>query len=230
MCGRCEPEELGAGRHFILAPAPADSRHRRVAAVRNAPEKRHPIPHNCQVHDFVSVLLNFPIVLGSHKAKPSEWARLPSAEALHLRRLRENLFAVLGEQDFPGYRNPKGGAAEAEERVAAGRRHCPEAVTEQTAGYRTADALWTKVPIAVRVEESRQHRVLLRAQRPSTKRAAPMDVRRLLKLSAIVISLECGRISRRVPGAKASHSGRKRGIASICRHDCRGSHPCGPTS
>jgi hypothetical protein len=35
-------------------------------------------------------LLNFPILLGSHKAKPSEWARLPSAEALHLRRLREN--------------------------------------------------------------------------------------------------------------------------------------------
>src|ERR1017187_2823206 len=75
------------------------------------------------VHDFVSVLLNFPILLGSHKAKPSEWARLPSAEALHLRRLRENLFAVLGEQDLPGYRYPKCGAAEAEERAAAGRRY-----------------------------------------------------------------------------------------------------------
>jgi hypothetical protein len=97
------------------------------------------------VHDFVSVLLNFPILLGSHKAKPSEWARLPSAEALHLRRLRRNLFAVLCEQDLPGYRNQKGGAAEAEERVAAGRRYCPEAVTEQMAGYRTGDALWTKV-------------------------------------------------------------------------------------
>jgi len=34
---------------------------------------------------------------------------------------------------------------EAEERAAAGRRFCPEAVTEQKAEYRTADAFWTKV-------------------------------------------------------------------------------------
>jgi len=34
---------------------------------------------------------------------------------------------------------------EAEERAAAGRRLRPEAVTEQKAGYQTADAFWTKV-------------------------------------------------------------------------------------
>jgi len=94
-------------------------------------------------------LLNFPILLGSHLGEASEWARLPSAEALHLRRLRRNLFVAFREQDLPGYRNPKGGAAEAEERVAEGRRYCPEAVTEQMAGYRTADALWTKAPFGV---------------------------------------------------------------------------------
>jgi hypothetical protein len=92
-------------------------------------------------------LLNFPILLGSHRAKPSEWARLPSAEALHLRRLRRNLFDVLPEQDFEGSRNPKGDLVEAEEQAAAGRRNSPEAVTEQKAGYKTEDALWTKAPI-----------------------------------------------------------------------------------
>src|ERR1700693_3685044 len=56
---------------------------------------------------------------------------LPSAEALHLRRLRRNLFGVLSEQDLEGNHNPQGGAAEAEERVAAGRMKSPEAVPEQ---------------------------------------------------------------------------------------------------
>ncbi len=56
---------------------------------------------------------------------------LPSAEALHLRRLRRNLFGVLAEQDLEGNRNPQGGAAEAEERPAAGRMKSPEAVPEQ---------------------------------------------------------------------------------------------------
>src|ERR1035438_3709954 len=56
---------------------------------------------------------------------------LPSAEALHLRRLRRNLFRALCEQDLEGNRNPQGGAAEAEERVAAGRMKSPEAVPEQ---------------------------------------------------------------------------------------------------
>jgi hypothetical protein len=73
-------------------------------------------------------LLNFPILIG---APLSEWAMLPSAEALHLRRLRRNLFGVLSEQDLEGNRNPQGGVAEAEERVAAGRMKSPEAVPEQ---------------------------------------------------------------------------------------------------
>jgi hypothetical protein len=55
--------------------------------------------------------------------------------------------AELREQDLEGYRNPKGGAAEAEERAAAGRRYCPEAVTEQKAGYKTVDTNWTKAAI-----------------------------------------------------------------------------------
>ena len=56
---------------------------------------------------------------------------LPSAEALHLRRLRRNLFGALCEQDLEGNRNPQDGAAEAEERVAAGRMKSLEAVPEQ---------------------------------------------------------------------------------------------------
>jgi hypothetical protein len=42
-----------------------------------------------------------------------------------------NLFGVLSEQDLKGNRNPQGGAAEAEERAAAGRMKSPEAVPEQ---------------------------------------------------------------------------------------------------
>jgi hypothetical protein len=55
---------------------------------------------------------------------------LPSAEALHLRRLRRNLFGVVSEQDLEGNRNLQGGLAEAEERVAAGRMKSSEAVPE----------------------------------------------------------------------------------------------------
>src|ERR1700691_2915166 len=79
------------------------------------------------VHDCLR-LLNLPILAG---APLSEWAMLPSAEALHLRRLRRNLFGGLSEQDLEGNRNPQGGAAEAEERAAAGRMKRPEAVPEQ---------------------------------------------------------------------------------------------------
>src|ERR1700691_2849304 len=43
------------------------------------------------VHDCLR-LLNLPILVG---APLSEWAMLPSAEALHLRRLRRNLFGGL---------------------------------------------------------------------------------------------------------------------------------------
>jgi hypothetical protein len=84
-----------------------------------------------------------------------EWARLPSAEALHLRRLRRNLCGVLSEQDLEGNRNPQGSGSEAEERAAAGRRIGPEAVTEQKAGYITADTRWSKALIPLPAAEVR---------------------------------------------------------------------------
>ena len=73
---------------------------------------------------------------------------LPSAEALHLRRLRRNLFGVLSEQDLEGNRNPQGGAAEAEERAAAGRMKKPRSGARTKAGYITADTRQSKVVIS----------------------------------------------------------------------------------
>ena len=97
---------------------------------------------------------------------------LPSAEALHLRRVRRNLFGVLPEQDLEGNRNPQGGAAEAEaeERVAAGRMTSPEAVTETKAGYRTADTCRSKVFIGILVEEVRRHYSFLSGVKSSARR------------------------------------------------------------
>jgi len=83
---------------------------------------------------------------------------LPSAEALHLRRLRENLFGVLSEQDLEGNRNPQGGQAEAEERAAAGRRKSPRSGARTKAGYDTADTLQDKVLIRVLAKEVRRDR------------------------------------------------------------------------
>ena len=83
---------------------------------------------------------------------------LPSAEGLLLRRVRRNPFGVLSEQDLEGNRNPQGGVAEAEERVAAGRMKGPEAVTEQTAGYEPADTHRTKVFISIPAAEVPSHR------------------------------------------------------------------------
>src|SRR5271165_2727316 len=105
------------------------------------------------VHDCLR-LLNLPILVG---APLSEWAMLPSAEALHLRRVRRNLFGVLSEQDLEGNRNPQGGAAKAEERAAAGRRIGPEAVTEQKAGYRTADTRQSKALIFNSADQARRN-------------------------------------------------------------------------
>jgi len=92
---------------------------------------------------------------------------------------------------LPGYRNPEGGAAEAEERAAAGRRYCPEAVTEQMAGYRTAGALWTKAPIGFPVAESSRHRRLARAHNSRMKECRPIEDCQLLKYPANVISQSC---------------------------------------
>jgi hypothetical protein len=86
---------------------------------------------------------------------------LPSAEAMHLRRVRKNLFGVLSEQDLAGNRNPQGGAAEAEERAAAGRMKSPEAVPEQETGYGTADTCRNKVFICILAGEVYRHRSYL---------------------------------------------------------------------
>ncbi len=80
---------------------------------------------------------------------------LPSAEALHLRRLRRNLFGVLSEQDLEGNRNPQGGAAEAEERAAAGRMNSPEAVPEPRRDPRRQTLSRAMVPIRVLATEVR---------------------------------------------------------------------------
>src|SRR5271169_1209938 len=81
----------------------------------------------------------------------------PKAEALHLRRVRRNLFGVLSEQDLEGNRNPTGGAAKAEERAAAGRRTGPDAVTEQKPGYGTRDTRRNIALIPLLADEVHRH-------------------------------------------------------------------------
>ena len=120
---------------------------------------------------IVSPFVEFPDPARVTPGGAKRGARLPSAEALHLRRLRRNLCGVLSEQDLEGNRNPQGSGSEAEERAAAGRRIGPEAVTEQKAGYRTADTLWTKVPICIPVKEVRRHPQNLRVRKTCTRRA-----------------------------------------------------------
>ena len=69
----------------------------------------------------------------------------PKCQALHLRRVRN------------GNRNPKGGAAEAEERRAAGRRIGPEAVTEHEPGYVRGDARRNETVMLLPADAIRQH-------------------------------------------------------------------------
>ena len=107
---------------------------------------------------------------------------LPSAEALHLRRLRRNLFGVLSEQDLEGNRNPQGGAAEAEERAAAGRMKSPEAVPEQRRDTITADTLQSKVFIGTLAAEGHRDQRSIRAGMSVARRvqfATSVDSRKL---------------------------------------------------
>src|SRR5258707_13954872 len=97
-------------------------------------------------------MLNSPILLGSPRAKPCEWARLPSAKS-----------RFLGGCPLGRNHDPKGGVAEAERRSAAGRRNGPEAVTKQKAGYITADAHGTKVLVGALAAEVRGNRRSIRA-------------------------------------------------------------------
>ena len=106
-------------------------------------------------------MLNFPILLGSHRAKPSEWARLPSAKS-----------RFLGGCPLGRNHDPKGGETEAERRSAAGRRNGPEAVTKQKAGYITPDAHWTKVLIGALAAEVRGNRGSIRAPLSAQEREA----------------------------------------------------------
>jgi hypothetical protein len=62
---------------------------------------------------------------------------------------------AFAEQDLEGNRNPQGGAAEAEERVAAGRMNCPDAVPEQRRDRQTADTRQSKVFICTLAAEVR---------------------------------------------------------------------------
>jgi hypothetical protein len=137
--------------------------------------------------------LNFPILIGAPK---SEWAMLPSAEALHLRRLRRNLFGVLSEQDLEGNRNPQGGAAEAEERAAAGRMKSPEAVPEQrrdtkrqtspSAKFLSAHRLWKATTITARFE-------LACPPQEGCSSPPPLRVARLLFARSTMDGDTCGR-------------------------------------
>src|SRR6185437_11374478 len=106
-------------------------------------------------------LLNFPILLGSHRAKPSEWARLPSAKS-----------RFLGGSPLGRNHDPKGGVAEAERRSAAGRRIGLEAVTKQKAGYITADAHGTKVLVGALAAEARDNPRSIRAPLSAQEREA----------------------------------------------------------
>jgi hypothetical protein len=70
---------------------------------------------------------------------------------------------AFAEQDLEGNRNPQGGAAEAEERVAAGRMNCPDAVPEQRRDRQTADTRQSKVFICTLAAEVRHNNSLIRA-------------------------------------------------------------------
>src|SRR5579863_4403634 len=106
-------------------------------------------------------LLNFPILLGSNRAKPSEWARLPSAKS-----------RFLGGCPLGRNHDPKGGVAEAERRSAAGRRNGPEAVTKQKAGYITAHAHGSKVFVGALAAGVRDNRRSIRAPLSAQEREA----------------------------------------------------------
>src|SRR6266567_9488504 len=71
---------------------------------------------------YISVLrFQFPNWLGSHMARPREWARLPSAEGLLFRRepeqLRSAFFAGFGAKLLWEEQKPAGARSEAEDRV-----------------------------------------------------------------------------------------------------------------
>jgi hypothetical protein len=85
---------------------------------------------------ILSPFVEFPDPARVTPGEAKRGARLPSAEALHLRRLWRNLFAALREKICPDTVTRRAALPKQKSELAAGRRYCPEAVTEQKAGYR----------------------------------------------------------------------------------------------
>jgi len=75
------------------------------------------------------------------------------------------------EQDLEGNRNPQGGAAEAEERAAAGRMNSPDAVPEQRRDTQTADTHQSEVLIFTLAAEVERNCSLIRAGMSGARRA-----------------------------------------------------------
>jgi hypothetical protein len=76
---------------------------------------------------------------------------------------------AFSEQDLEGNRNPQGGAAEAEERAAAGRMKSTDAVPEQRRDTETADTRQSKVLICFLAKEVRCNCSLIRAGMSGTR-------------------------------------------------------------
>ena len=94
-------------------------------------------------------LLKFPHLARVTLERSQRGARLPRPKLCIYGGSGEIFSLYFADKISSGNRNPQGDAIEAEERVAAGRRFCPEAVTEQS-GMRNADASGPKSPIRFR--------------------------------------------------------------------------------
>src|SRR5208283_2522977 len=125
---------------------------------------------------IVSPFVEFrPLLLGSHWAELSEWARLPSAEGLLSGRGPKEVcpasFAVVCKLVVGGTETPKGRRMRSRRPSAAGRRKGPEAVTEQETGYIMADTLQSKVVICTMAAEVHRNRSSIRAGMSAVRRA-----------------------------------------------------------
>jgi hypothetical protein len=78
---------------------------------------------------------------------------------------------AFSEQDLEGNRNPWGGTAEAEERVAAGRMKSPDAVPEQRRDTETADTRQSIAFICTVAAEVQRNGSLFRTVIPGTRAA-----------------------------------------------------------
>src|SRR5580704_406962 len=121
-----------------------------------------------------------PLLLGSHWAELSEWARLPSAEGLLSGRGPKEVCtvysAVVCKLVLGGTETPKGRRVRSRRPSAAGRRKGPEAVTEQKTGYITADTLQSKVVICTLAAEVHRNRSSIRAGMSAVRRVQTATV------------------------------------------------------